>query len=162
MKRSVRTLAAVVLAGCAAALVSGCATAPVSFQGIAPPGLETAYRCAVAQLNLMDYTIEDGNLEAGFVRGRRQTSGLVHELFLGQSQHDLLTATVFENPATGDTHMRVVASRIADHDVGLLSGLDDDEEQGVNRLAPSDTGKADAERLLTNCGVVAVTGSSGR
>ena len=51
-------------------LLAGCSTAPVSFQGVAPPGLETAYRCAVAQLNLMDYTIEDGNLEAGFVRAR--------------------------------------------------------------------------------------------
>ena len=139
-------------------LLAGCATAPVSFQGVAPPGLETAYRCAVAQLNLMDYTIEDGNLEAGFVRGRRQTSGVVQELFTGAAHHDVLTASVFDNPATGNTHIRVVASRIADHDIGLLAGLDDDEEQGENQLGPSDSGKADAQRLLTNCGVVAATG----
>lgn len=143
-----------------AIVLASCSTAPVSFQGVAPPGLETAYRCAVAQLNLMDYTIEDGNLEAGFVRGRRQTSGVVEELFTGAAQHDILTASVFDNPATGSTHIRVVASRVADHDIGPLAGLDDDEEQGENRLGPSDSGKADAQRLLTNCGVVAVTGRS--
>ncbi|MXW68164.1 MAG: hypothetical protein F4Z72_14355 [Gemmatimonadales bacterium] len=65
---------------------------------------------------------------------------------------------MFDNPATGNTHIRVVASRVADHDIGLLPGLDDDEEQGENRLGPSDSGKADAQRLLTNCGVVATTG----
>ncbi|WP_419937197.1 hypothetical protein [Candidatus Palauibacter sp.] len=141
-------------------LLAGCSTAPVSFQGVAPPGLETAYRCAVAQLNLMDYTIEDGNLEAGFVRGRRQTSGAVQELFTGAAEHDVLTASVFDNPATGNTHIRVVASRVADHDIGFVSGLDDEEEQGENQLGPSDSGRADAQRLLTNCGVVAVTGQS--
>ncbi len=131
-----------------AIVLAGCSTAPVSLQGVAPPGLETAYRCAVAQLNLMDYTIEDGNLEAGFVRGRRQTSGVVEALFAG-ARHDILTASVFDNPATGNTHIRVVASR-----------LEDEDEQGENRLGPSDSGKADAQRLLTNCGVVAVTGRS--
>lgn len=141
-------------------LLAGCATAPVSFQGVAPPGLETAYQCAVAQLNLMDYTIEDGNLQAGYIRARRQTSNLAQELLLGAAYQDVLTASVFDNPATGNTHIRVVASRVADHDIGLIRGLDDDEEQGVNRLAPSDSGKEDAQRLLTNCGVVAVTGSS--
>lgn len=141
-------------------LLAGCSTAPVSFQGVAPSGLDTAYRCAVAQLNLMDYTIEDGNLEAGFVRGHRQTSGIVEELFTGAAQLDVLTASVFDNPATGNTHIRVVASRIADHDIGLVAGLDDEEEQGVNRLGPSDSGKADAQRLLTNCGVVAATEGS--
>ena len=152
MKISVQILAVVALAGCA--------TAPVSFQGVAPPGLETAYRCAVAQLNLMDYNIEDGNLEAGFIRGRRQTSGVVQELFTGAAHHDILTATVFDNPATGNTHIRVVASRVADHDIGLISGLDDEEEQGENQIAPSDSGKADAQRLLANCGVVAVAESA--
>lgn len=142
------------------ALLAGCSTAPASFQGVAPPGLETAYRCAVAQLNLMDYNIEDGNLEAGFVRGRRQTSGAVQELFTGAAHHDILTATVFDNPATGNTHIRVVASRVADHDIGPAAGLDDEEEQGENQLPPSDSGKTDAQRLLTNCGVVAMTGGS--
>ena len=155
MNRSVQIPALVL-----AALVAGCATAPVSFQGVAPPGLETAYRCAVAQLNLMDYNIEDGNMEAGFVRGRKQTSGVVEELFLGAAYQDVLTATVFDNPATGNTHIRVVAARVADHDIGVVAGLDDDEEQGENQVAPSDSGRADAQRLLTNCGVVAVTGGS--
>ena len=59
-----------------AVLIQGCSTAPISYYGVAPPGREPAYDCAVAELNIMGYTIEDGNRDAGFVRGRKQTSGM--------------------------------------------------------------------------------------
>ena len=108
----------------------------------------------------MGYNIEDGNSDTGFVRGRKQTSGLGTQLFTGNTYHDVLTASAFDNPATGETNLRVVATRIADHDVGLLGALTDDPEQGEDVLAPSDTGKSDAQALLANCGVSNVTGGS--
>ena len=47
-----------------------------------------------------------------------------------------------------------MASRIADHDISLLGGLSDDQPaEGVETIAPSDSGKQDARALLTNCGV---------
>jgi len=139
---------------------AACSSAPLSFYGVAPPGRDTAYQCAVAQLNIMGYTIEDGNSDAGFVRGRKQTSGLGTQIFTGNTYHDLLTASAFDNPATGETNLRVVASRIADQDVGLLAALSDEPAQGEDVIAPSDSGKADAQALLANCGVSNVTGPS--
>ncbi|MYA11311.1 MAG: hypothetical protein F4087_01410 [Gemmatimonadetes bacterium] len=141
---------------------TGCvSSAPVTFSGVAPPGRETAYQCAVAQLNIMGYTIEDGNADAGFVRGRKQTSGIGTQIITGNTYHDLLTAQVFDNPSTGDTNLTVVASRIAEHDVSLVGALAGDEpEQGEDIIGPSETGKSDARALLGNCGVSNVTGNS--
>ena len=144
----------------AALLTAACSSAPISFYGVAPPGRETAYQCAVAQLNIMGYTIEDGNSDAGFVRGRKQTSGLGTQIFTGNTYHDLLTATAFDNPATGETNLRVVASRVAEQDADLLAGLNDEPEQGEDIIAPSDSGKSDAQALLANCGVSVITGPS--
>lgn len=142
----------------AALLTAACSSAPISFYGVAPPGRETAYQCAVAQLNIMGYTIEDGNSDAGFVRGRKQTSGLGTQIFTGNTYHDLLTASVFDNPSTGETNLRVVASRIAEQDVGLVGALSDEPAQGEDVIAPSDSGKEDAQALLANCGVSSITG----
>ena len=143
----------------AVVLICGCSTAPISFYGVAPPGRDTAYECAVAQLNILGYTIEDGNKDAGFVRGRKQTSGLCTQLFTGASHHELLTATAFDDPATGNTNLRVVAARVADQDTSPLGALGDESpEQGESAIAPSEVGKADARVLLANCGVTSVIG----
>lgn len=136
-------------------------SAPISFQGVAPPGRETAYQCAVAQLNIMGYNIEDGNADTGFVRGRKQTSGIGTQILTGNTYHDVLTATAFDNPATGETHLRVVASRIVDQDVSLLGALTDEAEQGEDMIAPSEAGMDNARALLANCGVSGVTGPPG-
>ena len=141
-----------------AVLAAGCSSAPVSYFGVAPPGRETAYQCAVAQLNIMGYTIEDGNKDTGFVRGRKQTSGLGTQIFTGNTHHDVLTAAVFDNPATGETNLRVTATRIADQDVSVGWTASEGPEEGEEVLAPSESGKSDAQALLTNCGVSNITG----
>lgn len=143
------------------ALSVACATtAPVSYMGVTSPGKEDAFECAVAQLNLMGYNIEDGNADIGYVRGRKQTSGLAEEILLGNAYVDLLTVSAFDNPQTGATHLRAVASQLADKDISLLGGvsLDEDWEEGERLIEPSETGKADAQALLSNCGVSQITG----
>ncbi len=141
---------------------TGCvSSAPVSFSGVAPPGRETAYQCAMAQLNIMGYTIEDGNADVGFVRGRKQTSGIGTQILTGNTYHDQLVAAAFDVPASGETHLRVTVSRIADQDVSLIGALAEDEpEQGEDIIGPSESGKSDARLLLANCGVSNVTGNS--
>lgn len=142
--------------------IVGCqSSAPMSFEGVAPPGRETAYQCAVAQLNIMGYNIEDGNADAGFVRGRKQTSGIGTQILTGNTYNDVLTASAFDNPATGSTHLRVVASRIVDQDVSLLGALTDEPEQGEDQIAPSESGMSDARTLLSNCGVSTINGPPG-
>lgn len=139
-------------------LAAACSSAPVSYLGVAPPGRDTAYDCAVAQLNIMGYTVEDGNKDTGFARGRKQTSGLGTQLFTGNTHHDVLTTSVFDNPATGETNLRVTVTRIADKDASVGWTANEGPEEGENVLAPSDTGKADAQALLQNCGVSNVSG----
>ena len=108
----------------------------------------------------MGYTTRTGNA-CGLRRGRRQTSGLGTQIFTGNTYHDLLTASVFDNPSTGETNLRVVASRVAEQDADLLAGLNDEPEQGEDIIAPSDSGKSDAQALLSNCGVSSIMGPSG-
>ena len=138
-------------------LAAACSSAPVQYFGVAPPGLETAYKCAVAQLNIMGYTIEEAT-EGIVAKGRKQTSGLGLQLFTGNTHHDVLTATAYDNPQTGETNLRVTVTRIADQDASAGFTANEGPEEGEDVLAPSDTGKADAQALLQNCGVGNVMG----
>ena len=140
-----------------ALLAAACSSAPVQYFGVAPPGRETAYQCAVAQLNIMGYTIEEAT-EDILVKGRKQTSGLGLQLFTGNTRHDVLTATAYDNPQTGETSIRVTVTRIADQDASAGPTANQGPEGGEDVLAPSDTGKADAQALLQNCGVTNITG----
>jgi len=140
-----------------AVLSAACSSAPVQYYGVAPPGMETAYKCAVAQLNMMGYTIEEAT-EGILVKGRKQTSGLGLQLFTGNTHHDVLTATAYDNPQTGETNIRVTVTRIADQDASAGFTANDGPEEGEDVLAPSETGKADAQTLLQNCGVTGITG----
>ena len=160
MKASSGSRSTLRLAVLLAALASwACASAaPVSFVGAVPPGKDAAFECANAQLNMMGYTIEDGNEGVGYVRGRKQTSGLGVQVFTGDTYHDVLTASAFDNPATGKTHLRVVATRIIDEDASLFGLGDDQPERGENVTAPSETGKADARMLLMSCGASDISG----
>lgn len=143
--KSRTTIAAIALLG-----LVGCATSPISYSGIVPPGTLDLYSCAVQQLNLLDYTIEGGDRETGFVRGRKQTSGLGTAILTGKNYHDVLTASVFENPATSERTLRVTAARVQENAIGIFGG----NEQGIS---PSDSGKEDANTLLAQCGAENVT-----
>ena len=143
-----------------AVLAAACSSAPVQYYGVAPPGMETAYKCAVAQLNIMGYTIEDATADI-VVRGRKQTSGLGLQLFTGNTHHDVLTATAYDDPRTGETNLRVTVTQIADQDASAGFTGDSEPQEGEEVLAPSETGKADAQALLRNCGVGNVMGPPG-
>ena len=138
-------------------LAAACSSAPVQYFGVAPPGRETAYQCAVAQLNIMGYTIEEAT-EDILVKGRKQTSGLGLQLFTGNTHHDVLTATAYDNRQTGETSIRVTVTRIADQDASAGLTANEGPEEGEDVMAPSDTGKADAQALLQNCGVTNISG----
>lgn len=122
----------------------GCSTAPVSVQGIAPRSPSDAFACAMNQLNALDYTVADADREAGFIRGRKQTSGLATTILTGSNYHDVLTVAVFEDQTTDQTAVRVTAARIEEDAEGLASG----SETGV---APSDSAEAEANRIVSIC-----------
>ena len=130
-------------------LLSACVTSPISFSGTVPPERPDSYTCAVQQLNLLGYTLEDANREAAFARGRKQTSGLGTVLLTGKNYHDVLTVSAFTNPTTNESTLRVTAARMEEQALGLFGG----QQRGI---APSDSGKADANAVLAQCGAVNV------
>lgn len=130
---------------------TACATAPVSYHGSLGAGPQDAYSCAMQQLNMLGYTVEDADRDAGFIRGRKQTSGLGTVLFTGKNYHDVLTVAVFQDPSTKESTLRVTAAQVQEQALGLFGG----NEQG---MAPSDSGKGDATNLLSRCGVKEVVG----
>jgi len=149
------------VAGALCVAAAGCATAPVSYMGATAPGKESAYECVVAQLNFMNYTIEAGDAGLGFVRARKQTSGLATEILTGASYHDVMTVSVFDDPSTGTTNIRAETTRLADKDSDLLGGLvEDGVQEGRSQLAPSESGKREARSVLSRCGVGQVSGPS--
>jgi hypothetical protein len=109
----------------------------------------------VRQLNILGYTVEGGDRETGFVRARKQTSGLGTALLTGKNYHDVLTAAVFEDPTSGQTTLRITAARAEENAIGMFGG----NERGI---APSDAGKADANALLRECGATDIVGPVGR
>ncbi len=125
----------------AAVLAVACSTAPLQYHGVAPPGLETAYKCAVAQLNIMGYTI-DAATDGIVVRGSKR-----HRYWfpLPHRVHDVLAAASYDNPETGETNLRVTAwaKEVVESENGWRERVND----------PSSRGKADAQTLLRKCGV---------
>lgn len=123
----------------------GCATAPISYQGLVPPGAPDSFTCAVQQLNVLGYTMEDADRDAGFGRARKQRTGAGTAILTGSNYHDVITFSVFEDPSTGTKTLRVTAAQVAETAFGFGAG----NETGV---APSEVGKNDATRILDNCG----------
>ncbi len=143
--------------GCACALLlAGCATRPAAFQGVTPTGTRASYDCALGQINMLGYTIEDGNRDAGFIRARKHVSGLARELFMGNVLYDLLTVGVFSDGRSGTDNMRITVSRTSDEDISLTTLGSDDPASGTRLVGPSEQGKNDARTILQNCGVAAV------
>ena len=120
-------------AALAAVLAAACSSGTVEYHGVAPPGLESAYKCAVAQLNIMGYTIERAT-EGIVVKGRKEYRYWFPPPGNG---FDVLTVTSYDNPETGETNLRVTFAK-----------------------EPSKHAKADARSLLRKCGVGNVVGRS--
>ena len=115
----------------AAVLAAACSSGPVQYNGVVPSGLESAYKCAVARLNIMGYTIEEAT-EGIVVKGRKEYR---YWFPLPGNGFDVLTVTSYDNPETGETNLRVTFAK-----------------------EPSKDGKADARSLLEKCGVGNVVG----
>lgn len=132
----------------AAVLAAACSTAPVQYYGVAPPGLETAYKCAVAQLNIMGYRIEAAT-DGIFVEGSK-----THHYWLPWPHlvHDMLTATLYDHPETGETNLRVTA--------WAAEVIESDDRLRENVYEPSGKGRANAQALLQKCGVANAVGPS--
>ena len=109
-------------------LATGCATAAPELVGVTARSMEDGYSCAVQQLNALGYTVEAGDREAGFVRGRKARPRL-------PTYMDVITVAVFQE--AGQTRMRATA----------LTTTPEVEISG------SDEAIANGRTILTQCGV---------
>ena len=116
--------------------LTACVTGmPMSMYGVAPAGTDEALDCATSQLNYLGYTIEAGDSKMGFVRAGRHLPTERRWLLPGSDERDILTAAVFEDPATGAASLRVTAAVKSHDDVG----------------APTNRGTADAVTIMDEC-----------
>jgi hypothetical protein len=96
------------------------------------------------ELARLEYTVEDTDRESGFVRARKQTSGLGTNLFLGQNHHSAMTIAVFEDPELERSTLRVTVGKITEDTWGWGQGS---ESLGT----PSPTAEAEARELIAAC-----------
>ena len=120
------------------AALTGCSItgAPVSMQAMAPAGADTALRCATRQLMSLGYAIAAADGKIGFVWGERHGP---------RNRRDVLTATVFTDPASGASSLRVTASLRSRTRTG----------------SPTESGSADADNILAECAEQTASGSQG-
>ncbi len=129
-------------------IFAGCVGKPVSMGSTVPVGYD-AYTCAMRELALSDYTIQDTDRESGFIRASKQTSGSFSAAF-GETTWDQITVMIFEN--AGAQSLRVTASKRQKSDAvpnyttgGVYVPASDQEGK------PSDEGLATAEAILASC-----------
>ena len=127
-------------------VLAACATSPLSYSGLTDRATGDAFTCAMRQLNVLEYTVEDTDRDSGFIRGTKQTSGLGTAIFAGARTHGQLTIIVFEGDGGGETTMRVTAAKLIESGILGLAGREDTGK-------PDDDGIADAHEVLASCGV---------
>lgn len=124
--------------------LAACSTAPLSMtrNSLVPSG--DLYTCAMRELARLEYTVENTDRESGFIRARKQTSGLGTSLFLGQNHHSAMTIAVFEDPEIGRSTFRVTVGKITEDTWGWGQGS---ESLGT----PTPEGEAEARDLIAAC-----------
>jgi hypothetical protein len=124
--------------GCASAVQPRSFSRPVTVQGA------DVFGCALGHLNAQGYTVLDANKEAGFIRAEKKTSGLGRALMVGQNLFDQMTISIFQDPATRQTTLRVTAATMSERAMGWGAG-------SRNVTDPSPALEADAHRVLDAC-----------
>jgi len=146
MKRIFLVLASVLTVSCVS-------SAPISYVAATPDAGSGPYSCALRKLNEIGYTITNTNKEAGFITGDKQTSGAFAEAFTGKKYHDQITVSVFD-AGNGAGKMRVTAAQ-TEENAGYMFG-----KASATGVAPSKSGKADANTILTSCAQGPITTAS--
>ena len=146
MKRILLVLAVTSIGGCVS-------SAPISYMAATPETGDAAYSCALAKLNEIGYTITNANKDAGFIAADRQTTGAVMEFLGGKKYHDELTVSVFD-AGGGNRKLRVTAAQ-TEENAGYMFG-----KASASGIAPSKSGKADANTILAACSQGPVTTAS--
>jgi hypothetical protein len=138
-----RLIGALPLVVASASFSIGCGGTPVSYFSLTPQPSADAYTCAIRKVNELGYTVTNTNKDAGFITADKQMTGAMHKVLLGSEEHDQLTVSIFDDPATQQRKLRVTAA--ATTASSNLFGTK------TSAKSPSDAAMADANALLSAC-----------
>jgi hypothetical protein len=125
--------------------LSACSTSPKSYSVTTPQPADAAYSCAIRQINQLGYTLANSNAAGGMIIAEKQSSGLGSKIFLGRTNRDQLTVSIFDGATPGTRQIRVTAAETSER-TNLLGTA----HEGASK--PSDAAIADANALLLACG----------
>jgi hypothetical protein len=121
----------------------GCSSPPVSYLVSTKATPETAFACALREVNELGYTVTNTNKEAGFIAATKETTPGFNR-FLGNAEtHDQLTISIYGDSASG-RHIRATAGSVK-KTTALLG-------QSTNGQSPSKEGVFAATEVLRTCG----------
>lgn len=127
-------------------VIAGCASSvqPRSFQKPTSKSLSEVYACAMGHLNVAGYTVVDANKDAGFIRAEKKTSGVGRVVMVGKNLFDQMTVSVFEDPSSKQTTLRVTAATMSEQAYGWGAG-------SRNITDPAPKLESDANAILAAC-----------
>jgi hypothetical protein len=127
-------------------LSSACAGGPVGYGGPTTRPRADAHACALEQLEVLGYMIEDDDREAGTVRATRQLPGVVASVQPGQRHFSQIEVTVAQE--AGDRAiMRAIPTMLRETGVRTPFGW------STIQVIPDREGINDANVILLRCGV---------
>lgn len=132
MKKRSPILAVAAMAAASTGCIMG---VPMSMHTTAPLGPDQTLACATHQLKSLGYTIAAGDSRIGFVRGEKYLPTVERWLLPGTAERHVLTATVFDDPATGESSLQVTA------------GVRNQDDHG----SPTEAGSSHANVILAAC-----------
>lgn len=114
MNRIVLGIVAIALAGCASTVQPQA----YSHTTTAPPS--EVYDCTNGMLNQSGFTLSSASKESGFLKAERKISGIGRVIMVGASLFDVVTASVYADPTTKQTTLRITADSVNERE-GLFA-----------------------------------------
>jgi hypothetical protein len=103
------------------ALVSCASTVqPEAYTHTTKASQSEVFDCTNGMLNQAGFTLDSASKESGFLKAERKVSGIGRVLMVGASLFDVVTASVYSDPTTKQTTLRITADSVNERE-GLFA-----------------------------------------
>jgi hypothetical protein len=146
MKSNRLTAACIAMVVCSLLLASGCASTvqPVAYSHSTSKAPGEVFDCLSGMVNSLGYNIQNASKDAGFIKAEKKTNGLGTVLLANYNVFDAMTASIFKDPASNSTTLRLSAQSYKEHAMGWGAG-----SRAITE--PSATLKSDAQKIVATC-----------
>lgn len=124
----------------------GCASTvqPMSYSHATGRAPAEVFDCVSGMVNSLSYNVQNASKDAGFLKAEKKTSGLGTVFAGGYNVFDVMNASVFKDPASGATTLRISAQSDKERAMGWGAGSRSVTEPSANL-------KADAQKIVSTC-----------